>query len=130
MAIKKVIGKKPKMSTGGTTDPGIGDKVKLAAKRIGRNINSRVAMNQFDKADNAYKQGDKEKFKKFLGKADASLDKAYTKNKDIKSFKREEGFAPGGDNVTVTKPGEKFKRTAPIFSKLKKGGTVTKKKKK
>ena len=126
MAIKKVTGKKPKMSTGGTPDPGIGDKVKLAAKRVGRNITNRRAVNQLQRSSKVF-DSDRSKADALYNKAETTYNKAVDKNKAINKFKKEEGFAPGGEGTYFGQ--NKYSKPGPIISKQKKGGIVKKKKK-
>lgn len=122
----KKAGKKPKMSNGGTTGPGIGDKIKLAAKRISRNMTNRKAVNQSQRSAKVF-DSDRSKANALYDKAEATYNKAVDKNKAINKFKREQGFAPGGDGTYFGN--NKYSKPGPIFSKQKKGGPVRSKKK-
>jgi hypothetical protein len=116
-----------KAQDGIQTGPGFGDKVKLATKRISRNMTNRKAVNQLRKSAKFTDQGNKEKADAYYDKADATYGKAIDKNKAVNKFKREQGFKPGGDGTYFGI--NKYKKPGPIFSKAKKGGSVKTKKK-
>lgn len=119
---KKLVKAKDGISTG----PGFVDKVKLAAKRIDRNITNRRAVNLDNRSSKLY-DTNKEKSDKLFAKAESLYDKASDKNNKIKSFKKTEGFKPGGDGTQTG--GVKYKKPGKIWSKAKKGGAVKSKKK-
>lgn len=115
-----------KAQNGIQTGPGFGDKVKLAAKRISRNMTNRKAVNLDNRSSELYNTN-KEKSDKLFAKAESLYDKAADKNNEIKAFKKTEGFKPGGDGTQTG--GKKFRKPGAIWSKAKKGGVVKSKKK-
>ena len=119
---KKLVKAKDGISTG----PGFVDKVKLAAKRISRNMTNRRAVNLDNRSSKLY-DTNKEKSDKLFAKAESLYDKATDKNNKIKAFKKTEGFKPGGDGTQTG--GKKFRKPGAIWSKAKKGGVVKSKKK-
>ena len=127
MLKKKPVKKLVKAQDGIQTGPGFGDKVKLAAKRISRNMTNRKAVNQLRKSAKFTDQGNKEKANTYYDKAEVTYSKAIDKNKAINKFKREEGFKPSSDGTYFGI--HKYKKSGPIWSKAKKGGAVKSKKK-
>jgi hypothetical protein len=110
-----------KKKTGGvSTGPGFIDKVQLAAKRIGRNITNRRAVNLDNKSSKLYNTN-REKSDNLYAKAESLYDKASDKNNKIKAFKKSEGFKPGGDGTQTG--GVSYKKPGKIFSNFKSGGT-------
>jgi len=117
----------PKAEEGISTGPGFADKVKLAVKRVDRNITNRKAVNQLQKSEKFF-TADKPKSNKFYDKAEITYNKAVEKNKDINRFKRKEGFKMNSSDGTYFGTSD-FKKPGKIFDIHKKGGTVKTKKK-
>jgi hypothetical protein len=116
--VKKVL---KKAESGASVEPSFGDKINLAAKRVGRNITNRKAVNQLQRSSKVF-NSDRSKADALYNKAEATYNKAVDKNKAINKFKKEEGFAPGGDGTYFGQ--NKYSKPGPIFSKQKKGGSI------
>ena len=102
------------------------DKIKLGAKRVGRNVTNREAVNQLQRSSKVF-DSDRSKADALYDKAEVTYNKAVNKNKAINKFKKEEGFAPGGDGTYFGQ--NKYSKPGPIISKQKNGGPVKRKKK-
>lgn len=111
---------------GTSVGPSFSDKIKLAAKRVGRNVTNRKAVNQLQRSSKVF-DSDRSKSDALYNKAEATYNKAVDKNKAVNKFKREQGFAPGGDGTYFGT--NKYSKPGPIISKQKKGGPVKRKKK-
>ena len=111
-----------KAKNGVSTGPGFIDKVQLAAKRIGRNITNRRAVNLDNRSSNLYNTN-REKSDNLYAKAQSLYDKASDKNNKIKAFKKSEGFKPGGDGTQTG--GVSYKKPGKIFSNFKTGGSTS-----
>ena len=109
-----------------SVDPSFLDKINLAAKRIDRNVTNRKAVNQLQRSSKVF-DSDRSKSDALYNKAEATYNKAVDKNKAVNKFKREQGFAPGGDGTYFGN--NKYSKPGPIISKQKKGGPVKRKKK-
>ncbi len=118
---------KPSTSTSSSTKPSFSDKVSLAGKRIDRNITNRKAVNQLQRSQKVV-NSNKAKADALYDKAEATYSKAIDKNKEVNRFKREKGFAPGGDGTYFGT--SNYSKPGPIFSKQKRGGVVKTKKRK
>ena len=111
---------------GTSVGPSFSDKIKLAAKRVGRNVTNRKAVNQLQRSSKVF-DSDRSKSDALYNKAEATYNKAVDKNKAVNKFKREQGFAPGGDGTYFGN--NKYSKPGPIISKQKNGGPVKRKKK-
>jgi hypothetical protein len=121
-AFKKVL---KKAENGTSVGPSFLDKIKLAAKRIDRNVTNRKAVNQLQRSSKVF-DSNRSKADALYNKAETTYNKAVDKNKAINKFKKEQGFAPGGDGTYFGQ--NKYSKPGPIISKQKKGGTVKRKK--
>jgi hypothetical protein len=121
-AVKKVL---KKAENGTSVGPSFSDKIKLAAKRIDRNVTNRKAVNQLQRSSKVF-DSNRSKADALYNKAETTYNKAVDKNKAINKFKKEQGFAPGGDGTYFGN--NKYSKPGPIISKQKKGGTVKRKK--
>ena len=121
--VKKVL---KKAENGTSVGPSFGDKINLAAKRVSRNITNRKAVNQLQRSSKVF-NSDRSKADALYNKAETTYNKAVDKNKAINKFKREQGFAPGGDGTYFGN--NKYSKPGPIISKQKNGGPVKRKKK-
>ena len=106
---------------GTSVGPSFSDKIKLAAKRVGRNVTNRKAVNQLQRSSKVF-DSDRSKADALYNKAEATYNKAVDKNKAVNKFKREQGFAPGGDGTYFGN--NKYSKPGPIISKQKKGGST------
>ena len=124
----QAIKRKTTYSTPNSTsvDPSFLDKIKLGAKRVGRNVTNRKAVNQLQRSSKVF-DSDRSKADALYDKAEVTYNKAVNKNKAINKFKKEEGFAPGGDGTYFGQ--NKYSKPGPIISKQKNGGPVKRKKK-
>lgn len=109
-----------------SVDPSFLDKINLAAKRIDRNVTNRKAVNQLQRSSKVF-DSNRSKADALYDKAETTYNKAVDKNKAVNKFKREQGFAPGGDGTYFGN--NKYSKPGPIISKQKKGGPVKRKKK-
>jgi hypothetical protein len=115
-----------KAENGISVGPSFLDKIKLGAKRVGRNVTNRKAVNQLQRSSKVF-DSDRSKADALYDKAEVTYNKAVNKNKAINKFKKEEGFAPGGDGTYFGQ--NKYSKPGPIISKQKNGGPVKRKKK-
>lgn len=115
-----------KAENGASVEPSFSDKIKLAAKRVSRNVTNRKAVNQLQRSSKVF-DSNRSKSDALYNKAESTYNKAVDKNKAINKFKREQGFAPGGDGTYFGN--NKYSKPGPIFSKQKNGGSVKRKKK-
>jgi hypothetical protein len=109
-----------------SVDPSFLDKINLAAKRIDRNVTNRKAVNQLQRSSKVF-DSNRSKADALYDKAETTYNKAVDKNKAVNKFKREQGFAPGGDGTYFGQ--NKYSKPGPIISQQKKGGPVKRKKK-
>jgi hypothetical protein len=116
--VKKVL---KKAENGTSVGPSFKDKVSLAAKRVGRNMTNRKAVNQLQRSSKVF-DSNRSKADALYDKAEGTYNKAVDKNKDINKFKKEKGFAPGGDGTYFGQ--NKYSKPGPIISNKKKGGMV------
>ena len=104
------------------SDPSFFDKVKLAKKRISRNLTNRKAVNQLQKSQKYQQKGNIEKSNTLYDKSEATYNKAVDKNIDIAKFRRKKGFdMKEGDGTYFGT--SNYKKSGKIWSKAEAGGT-------